>query len=56
MEGVGRYKKMKVGVAKIKDHAALNKVDVRETNWELYNFKDKDRKIESKDVWHNKTK
>ena len=38
MEGVGRCKKMKVGVDKIKAHVAKTKVDARETNWELYNF------------------
>ena len=48
MEGVGRCKKMKVGVDKIKAHVAKTKVDAKETNWELYNFKDKDRKIESR--------
>ena len=37
MEGVGRCKKMKVGVDKIKAHIAKTKVDVRETNWELHN-------------------
>ena len=29
MEGVGRYKKTKVGVAKIKTHVAKTKVDVK---------------------------
>ena len=34
VEWVGKYKKMKVGVAKIKVHVAKTNVDVRETNWE----------------------